>query len=70
MIVSSFSWELWYQEKTKTMVIQNLGGIMVFSASPNLFTLNLDLIFLIKSKLILCLACITDFQASQGRLNK
>ena len=35
-IVSSFSWDLqWSQEKTKTMLMQNLGGqtksIMVFS---------------------------------------
>ena len=39
-IVSCFSWDLqWSQEKTKTMLIQNLGGhtknIMVFSASAN-----------------------------------
>ena len=39
-IISCFSWDLqWSQEKTKTKLIQNLGGqtknIMVFSASAN-----------------------------------
>ena len=44
---------------------------MVFSALANLFTLNLDLIFLIKSKLIYCAlhALLILKQAKEGLMN-